>query len=193
MNFYKSQLNKIKIALGLESETIVSVLKDGVTRVETDALETGSTLYVVSEAGEKEKAPVGTHTLENGTEVTVDEEGVITQIKEAEVEVELAEEEKKEEEEVKVEMSEEAVDKKIEEAMAKVFMAVEEVAKEIGSIKEEMGAYKTKMEKMSATPASKKISKFNFEADEPQNALEAKLETLKSLRESFSATKRFKN
>jgi hypothetical protein len=205
MNFYKSQLNKIKIALGLETEVFASMLKDGVTKVEAEALEPGKPLYVVSETGEKAPAPAGVHEFEDGTKVTCEEEGIISAVEYAEEKVEeieteleetpkeLEEKENPEEKEVKVEMTEEAIDKKIEEAMSKVYMAVEEVAKEIGSIKQEMGAYKEKMEKMSATPAAKKIGKFNYEASEDEvNSVDAKLESLKKLREEFSNKSRNK-
>ena len=69
MNFYQEKLNQIKIALGMEVKMVEATLKDGVTRVETEALEPGSKIYVVSESGEKAPAPEGIHQLEDGTEV----------------------------------------------------------------------------------------------------------------------------
>ena len=48
MNFYQEKLNQIKIALGMEVKMVEATLKDGVTRVETEALEPGSKIYVVS-------------------------------------------------------------------------------------------------------------------------------------------------
>ena len=96
----QEKLNQIKIALGMEVKMVEATLKDGVTRVETEALEPGSKIYVVSETGEKAPAPEGIHTTEDGTKVEVDSQGTITAVEkpEPEVEVEIeaaAEEEKK--------------------------------------------------------------------------------------------------
>jgi hypothetical protein len=92
MNFYKNKLNQIRVMLGMDVKMVESVLEDGVTRVETESLEPGFELFVVSEAGEKAPAPEGQHKLEDGTKVTVDAEGKITLVEKAEepkVEVEV--------------------------------------------------------------------------------------------------------
>ena len=75
--------------------------------------------------------------------------------------------------------------------MEKVMMAIEEVAKEVGSIKEEMASYKTKMEKMSKTPGATKISTYNTEASTSEDPMEARLESLKTLRNELSKTRKF--
>jgi len=87
---YKEALEKIKVLLGMEtSETklATSKLKDSETVVEYASLEVGEVLYVVTVEGEGEEAvetktpaPEGTHELEDGTKVTVDAEGVITEV-----------------------------------------------------------------------------------------------------------------
>ena len=70
--------------------------------------------------------------------------------------------------------------------------AIEEVAKEVSTIKEEMASYKSKMEKMSATPASTKISTFNADpADEKENPLDARIDHLRSLKASLKPKSRF--
>ena len=199
MNYYKSKLNLIRVALGMDVKLAEAILEDGVTKVEAESFEAGSKIFVVSEDGERAPAPEGVHVTEDGVKVTVDAEGTITLVEQPEpveaeevkeeVEVKAAEEEIKEEvkveseeEEPKPEMLEEIVDKKIEEAMEKVYMALEEVVKEVSEVKEEMASYK---EKMSKTPASKKVSTFNSEAPEADDALEARLEHLKELKGSL--------
>ena len=67
-----------------------------------------------------------------------------------------------------------------------------EVAKEVGSIKEEMAAFRAKMEKMSKTPAATKISTFNNEAPAtPVDAVDARIESLNSLRAEIAKTRKY--
>lgn len=187
---------------------VESVLEDGVTRVETESLEPGFELFVVAEDGSKAPAPEGTHTLEDGTKVTVDAEGKISLVEKAEepkVEVEVeaaAEEEVKVEEEVKgvpaemvkklvEEKIEEKLQEKIDEMMTKVYAALEEVVKDVTEVKEEMAAQKEKMAKLSKTPGASKVSTFNTDVPaDAENAIEARLERLKSLKAEFGK-KRF--
>ena len=196
MNFYQEKINAIKIALGLEVKMAESVLEDGVTRVEAESFEAGSKLFVVSESGEKAPAPEGIHTLEDGTKVTVDAQGTISEVvapeTPVEVEIEAAAEvpagempagevTKTEGEIVKEEMK-----KMIMQCMA----AIEEVAKEVGVVKEEMAAYKSKMEKMSKTPGASKLSTFNDEPITPTSILDARLEGLKNIKAEIGKTPR---
>lgn len=199
MNFYQEKLNQIKIALGMEVKMVEATLKDGVTKVETEALEPGSKIYVVSSEGEKAPAPEGIHELEDGTEVYVDSEGIITQVEkpeaEVEVEIEAAAEtpseipagEKTAEQPTKSEatITKEEMASYVDTMMEKVMMAIEEVAKEVGTVKEEMASYKSKMEKMSKTPGATKISTFNNEAPASTDPIENQLEGLKTAREEF--------
>ena len=199
MNFYQEKLNQIKIALGMEVKMVEATLKDGVTRVETEALEPGSKIYVVSETGEKAPAPEGIHELEDGTKVEVDSEGTISQVEkpEAEVEVEIEAEaekpseipagEKTAEQPTKSEatITKEEMASYVDTMMEKVMMAIEEVAKEVGTVKEEMASYKSKMEKMSKTPGATKITTFNNEAPTATSPIENQLEGLKTIREEF--------
>ena len=201
MNFYKNKLNQIRVMLGMEVKMVESVLEDGVTRVETESLEPGFELFVVSETGEKAPAPEGTHTLEDGTKVTVDAEGKITLVEKAEpepeVEIEVeaaAEEEVKVEEEVKdvpAEMVRKMVEEKIDQMMTKVYAALEEVVKDITEVKEEMAAQKEKMAKLSKAPGASKVSTFNTDVPtDAETSIEARLEKLKSLKAEFG-NKRF--
>jgi len=208
MNFYKNKLNQIRVMLGMDVKMVESVLEDGVTRVETESLEPGFELFVVSETGEKAKAPEGTHTLEDGTKVTVDAEGKITLVEKAEepkVEVEVeaaAEEEVKVEEKMEKvpaemvkklveEKIEEKLQEKIDEMMTKVYAALEEVVKDITEVKEEMAAQKEKMAKLSKTPGASKVSTFNTDVTtDGETSIEARLERLKSIKAELG-NKRF--
>lgn len=194
MNFYKEKINAIKIALGMDVKMAESVLEDGVTKVEAESFEAGSKLFVVSESGEKAPAPEGIHTLEDGTKVTVDAEGTISEVMKSEtepsveVEIEAAAEE--------VPAGEEPAGQAVKEEMKKMIMqcmeAIEEVAKEVATVKEEMASYKSKMEKMSKTPGASKLSTFNDEPITPTSALDARLEGLKNIKAELGKTqKRF--
>lgn len=191
MNYYQNKLTQIKIALGMEVKMAEAILEDGVTKVEAEAFEPGMKIFVVSEAGEKAPAPEGTHTTQDGTKVTVDAEGTITSVEKpepkVEVEIEAAEEGVAEE----AKDVESIIEEKMKDYMEKVMMAVEEVAKEVGVIKEEMAAYKAKMEKMSKTPAANKISTFNKEVSTTSDSVEARLEALNAIKESFSKKRKF--
>jgi hypothetical protein len=189
MNFYQEKLNAIKIALGMQvvEESFEAVLlEDGVTKIEAESFEVGKTVYVVSEAGDKAIAPEGSHTLEDGTKVTLDAAGVITAIekpepKESEVEVviEAAAEDVPPTGDIVATPEVEEMKKMVMQCMA----AIEDVAKEVAIVKEEMASYKSKMEKMSKTPADKKISTFNTEATPDKfDAVEARIEAIKAIR-----------
>jgi len=78
MNYYKSKLNLIRVALGMDVKLAEAILEDGVTKVEAESFEAGSKIFVVSEDGERAPAPEGVHVTEDGVKVTVDAEGTIT-------------------------------------------------------------------------------------------------------------------
>jgi hypothetical protein len=185
MNFYQEKINQIKIALGMEIKMAEAILEDGVTKVEAEAFEPGKKIYVVSETGEKGPAPEGTHTTQEGVKVTVDAEGTITAVEEAtpkvEVEIEAAAVEPAKEE-APVPTEGEITEEYMKKMLMQCMEAIEDVAKEVAIVKEEMASYKSKMEKMAATPAASKISTFNSEASEPMSPIEARLESLKAIR-----------
>ena len=174
MNFYQEKLNQIKIALGMEVKMVEATLKDGVTKVETEALEPGSKIYVVSSEGEKAPAPEGIHEVEIEAE--------------AEKPSEIPAGESTAEQPTKSEatITKEEMASYVDNMMEKVMMAIEEVAKEVGTVKEEMASYKSKMEKMSKTPGATKITTFNNEAPTATSPIENQLEGLKTIREEFN-------
>ena len=193
---YKLKLNQVREVLGMEIKLEAVKLIDGVTTVEYERLEPGFPLFVVAEDGStKSLAPVGEHTLEDGTIVEVDEAGLLVKVSAEEAPVatedvvEVSGEEVTEEkvdvamtEEIKEaikELIEENMAEKIEEKMKMIFEVIEEVATEVATIKEEMGAMKTKMQKFSKAPAANAIPKIT---DTPTvfDAFESKAAFLKN-------------
>ena len=136
---------QIKIALGLETEEEVKLgfqakTEDGTIIVsESDTLEVGVDISVLTEDGTTIPLPVGLYVMEDGTKVKVEEEGKVAEIMEGE-----AEETEEEVEQVEASEEEELKHKpnhkyeEIEERMTKLEKAVEELVKEYGKDKEEM-------------------------------------------------------
>ena len=196
---YKLKLNQVREILGMEVKLESAKLQDGVTVVEYEKLEPGMPVFVVSEDGSvKTPAPEGYHTLEDGTVIKVDAQGVIAEITTEEAEVaedeapvaeeavvEVAGEEVIEEPKIDVAMEESIIEKvteKVAEQMKAIFEAVEEVAKEVSTVKEEMSAMKTKMEKFAKAPAAVAAPKVTNVTNEEFGGIDAKVELLKSLR-----------
>jgi hypothetical protein len=82
MNKALTQLNKVKTLLGL-NVSLESAKLDNGTVLEAESFEAGFDIFIVSE-DEKVALPVGEYTMEDGKTLTVSEEGVIGEIKEAE-------------------------------------------------------------------------------------------------------------
>ena len=96
-------IEQIKNVLNLNEEVKLEQMKlDNGTVIEADAFESGVEVFIVTE-DEKVALPVGDYTMEDGKILVVAEEGVISEIKDAEAEEETEETE----EEVEVEAAEE--------------------------------------------------------------------------------------
>lgn len=89
-------LNQIRTLLGVEDAEKVEFAQmtlDNGTVLEAEAFEANNEVFIVTEE-EKIALPVGEYTLEDGRTITVEEEGIIKEIKATETEeVEAAEEE----------------------------------------------------------------------------------------------------
>ena len=133
---------RIKVALGLDAEAQETVtlayenkLADGTIIVsEADELVEGTVLNILSEDGMQTPMPAGTYALEDGTEFTTDEAGVVLEVGEAKEE-ETEEEEVEEVETSKEELNETTV---LEEVGAVVKELLEEVRNDISRIKAEL-------------------------------------------------------
>jgi len=131
---------RIRVALGLdteEQETITlayeNKLADGTIIVsEADELVEGTVLNILSEDGVQTPLPAGNYALEDGTEFTTDENGVVLEVGEAKEEEEV---ETKKEEKEEAKYSEAAI---FEEVGAVVRELLQEVSGDIARIKAEL-------------------------------------------------------
>ena len=131
---------RIKVALGIDTKeqevklAYEAKLVDGTIIVsEADELAEGVVLNILSEDGEQTPIPQGTYSLEDGTEFSTDENGVVTEVSAKEEEEEV---EQKEEEEV--EMEEATEDTMLEEVGNVVRELLENVTSELNTIKAEL-------------------------------------------------------
>ena len=144
--------DRIKVALGLDVETKLAIqekLVDGTIVVsEAEMLEVGADISILGEDGMTTLLAPGSYELENGTKITVEVEGIISEIEVAEVEEEVVEEtpeveeeEVVEEEELSAEVVEETpvapMPKKIKETTEYEFNK-EEVIEEITNVVSEL-------------------------------------------------------
>ena len=130
---------RIKVALGIDTEeqevklAYEAKLADGTIIVsEADELAEGVVLNILSEDGEQTPMPEGTYSLEDGTEFSTDENGVVTEVSAKEEEVEQEEEEVEMEEETSTE------DTMLEEVGNVVRELLENVTSELNTIKAEL-------------------------------------------------------
>jgi hypothetical protein len=133
---------RIKVALGIDTEeqevklAYEAKLADGTIVVsEADELAEGVVLNILSEDGEQTPMPQGTYSLEDGTEFSTDENGVVLEVS-AKEEEEVEQEEETEE----VEMEEETTteDTMLEEVGNVVRELLENVTSELNTIKAEL-------------------------------------------------------
>jgi len=134
---------RIKIALGIDTEeqevklAYEAKLVDGTIIVsEADELVEGVVLNILSEDGEQTPMPQGTYSLEDGTEFTTDESGVVTEVSAKEEEVEQEEEEEDDMKKDKEEYSSEET--MLEEVGNVVRELLENVTSELNTIKAEL-------------------------------------------------------
>jgi hypothetical protein len=122
-----SVINQIKTLLGMEVKLETIKLLDGITIFEADSFEAEKEVFIVTEDEQKIPVPVGEYELEDGRILVVVEEGIISELKEKEEEVEEV-------------IEEEAPE--VEALLKKHFLA------EIEKLKEENIELKTKIRKL---------------------------------------------
>jgi len=148
-------------------------LENGTT-VEAEAFEAGNEIFIVTE-DERVALPVGTYTLEDSTELVVEEEGIIASIGAAETE-----------ETEEVEAAAEYVTK---EELAEVKKAIEDIVTMIeelgyGKKEEEMSSKESKenlsqVEKVKPNPESKEKTEMNLYAQKrPLGTLDRVMQTI---------------
>lgn len=127
-------IKKIKNVLNLSEEIKLEQMKlENGTVLEAESFEAGKEVFIVTE-DEKVAVPVGEYELEDGKMIVIAEEGVISEIKDAE-----AAEEEVEEVEAEEEKKEEEMAYATKEELAEVKEMVEEI-KSMLEPKEEMSA-----------------------------------------------------
>ena len=135
-------INQIKTILGMEVKLAQMKLDNG-TVLEAEAFEAGMPVFIVNEE-DRIALPVGEYKLEDGMMLIVVEEGIIAEVKEAEVVEEAPAEAPEVEVEVEQEMSETATPKKV----------IESTIKESHFSKEEVDALKAEIEVLKTELAS---------------------------------------
>jgi hypothetical protein len=164
-----SLINQIKTLLGMEVKLEQMMLADGVTVLEADAFEPEMEIVIVTEDDQKIPVPVGEYEMEDGRILVVETEGIISEMKEMETEVEAPEVE--EEVEVETEKKEEmetakaAPKKTIESVVKETFFA------EIEALKTENEMLKAELAKINEVTETElsevKPISFNPENDNP--------------------------
>jgi hypothetical protein len=164
-----SLINQIKTLLGMEVKLEQMMLADGVTVLEADAFEPEMEIVIVTEDEQKIPVPVGEYEMEDGRILVVENEGIISEMKEMETEVEAPEVE--EEVEVETEKKEEmetakaAPKKTIESVVKETFFAEIEALKTENEI---LKAELAKINEVTETELSEvKPISFNPENDTP--------------------------
>ena len=138
-------LNKVRELLGMEVKLEQRKLDDKVTVIEAETFEQGSEVMIVTEDEQKIALPVGEYKMESGEILVVAEEGIISELKEADEEVV--------EEEVKEEVVEEEVEAATEESKP-IKKTVESIVKEtffseIEKLKKENEELKSQLQELS--------------------------------------------
>jgi len=82
----KETLNKVKTLLGLEVQLEERKLENG-TRFEADSFEAGKEIFIITDEDERIAVPKGEYLLDDGMMLIVEEDGIISEVKEAEEEV----------------------------------------------------------------------------------------------------------
>jgi hypothetical protein len=138
LNMKKNVINQIKELLGMEVKLGTMKLSDGVTVLEAEVFEAGAEVFIVAE-DQKIALPVGEYELEDGRMLIVSQEGIISEIKDAQM---AQEEAPMEQPEVEVEVEAEA------EAPKDIKKTVESIVKE--TFFSEMEALKIENEELKA-------------------------------------------
>lgn len=166
----KEAIKQISVMLGVAqdgetAETVVEIqlaeyeLVDGtMVKCEGDKLEVGKELFVVTEEGDI-PAPEGKHQTKDGLVISVDAEGVITEVEEVVEEEESAEEVEAEfETEATEEVTEETTVSLSEEVVSQVMDALTAISADIEALKGRVDATDEAFHAFKNEPAAGKIT-----------------------------------
>ena len=172
----KEIVNQVKTLLGMEVKLATMKLSDGVTVLEAEMFEAGAEVFVLAE-DQKIALPVGEYELEDGKILVVQQEGIIAEIKEAEVKEEMPEVEAEPQVEVEVEAEAEvapSAKKTVESIIKETFFA------EMEKLKSENEELKAKLETLSAT-TPKEVTAEVTEETTATTTTEVELEEVKPI------------
>jgi hypothetical protein len=172
----KEIVNQVKTLLGMEVKLATMKLSDGVTVLEAEMFEAGAEVFVLAE-DQKIALPVGEYELEDGKILVVQQEGVIAEIKEAEVKEEMPEVEAEPQVEIEVEAEAEVAPtakKTVESIIKETFFA------EMEKLKAENEELKSKLETLSAT-TPKEVTAEVTEETTATTTTEVELEEVKPI------------
>lgn len=155
-------LNQIKETLGIELseqkvELATMTLENG-TQIQAESFESGQQVFIVSDSEDSVPLPIGEYTLDSGELLSVTEEGIIGEIKEA------GSEEPAEEEASEVEASEDDAAEKVksEETTHKVVYATKEEVENLSSMITEV---KTMLEAKEAPAVEENVNDIELAAE----------------------------
>ena len=154
----KEIINKFKTILQMEVKLESMMLADGQTVLEANVFEAGQEVFIKTVDEQMIPLPVGDYELESGQILVVIEEGIIAEIKDAEVE----------EEEVEAPAVEEEVEAKAEAPKSAPKKTVETTTKETHFSSEEVEALKAEIESLKTELASIKEVELSTEEVEPK-------------------------
>ena len=131
-----SVINQIKTLLGMDVKLEQRKMADGVTLIEADAFEMDNEVFVITEDEQKIPVPIGEYEMEDGMIMSVVEEGLIADYKEAVKEEEAPVEEEVVEEEVEAKNETTAPKKTIESIVKETFFSeIEKLTNENNELK----------------------------------------------------------
>ena len=155
-------LNQIKETLGIELSDqkvkLATMTLENGTEIEAESFESGQQVFIVSDSEDSVPLPIGEYTLESGEMLSVTEEGIIGEIKEA------GSEEPAEEEASEVEASEDDAAEKVksEETTHKVDYATKEEVENLSSMITEI---KTMLEAKEAPAVEENVNDIELAAE----------------------------
>lgn len=169
-------LKRIQVLLGLhrfDEATLIDGTK--ITNKSDNKFEPGQNLYVLDAEGNEVSAPEGEHQTESGITLTVDANGVITGVKEPEMEGEGSLEAKKEKmgdyspAEKILEVAEAVVDSGL--TPEAVLEMVSPIIEEIAAVKEEIAMMKKEFEDYKNGPAKENMKKTFSKVSKNENEI----------------------
>ena len=147
-------------------------LMDGVTILEADSFEAGNEVFIVTEDEQKIPLPIGEYEFEDGRMLIVVEEGVISEVKEKEVEEPEAEVEVETEKKEEMETSKPTAKKTIESVVKETFFSeIEKLKEENETLKAELSKLKEVKEEVELS-SDEEIKPISFNP-ENENKVEA--------------------